>query len=212
MVPGMIRVLQVAVVLVAAGLATAGCTVPGSLPPPGPAETGSAATPSPPTTPSATAPSGTDRVASESARLAGIDLTALPEPVATGRVPARVHDDPDATMEVALHALRRTGKVLVATFSFRVVSAGSGEGSATLYGYLGELWSPHLVDSVNLRRHRVLSNRNVPAQTQPVHSQRFRPGQTFYAYAMFAAPPEGVTTMDVQLLTGLPTAVGVPIT
>ena len=54
----------------------------------------------------------------------------------------------------------------------------------------------------------MLSNRNVPAQTQPVHSQRFRPGQTFYAYAMFAAPPEGVTTMDVQLLTGLQLAEG----
>lgn len=207
MVAGM-RYLSIAIVVVSA--LCAGCTVPSPGPPsevassPAPANSASVSS----------SPAAPGTVESESARAAGIDLTTLPAPIASGRLPARVSDDPDATIEIALYSLRRTGKVVTATFSFRVHSAGDRAGEALLFGYLGgEIWTPYLVDTVNLRRHGVLTADDVAAQTSSnLRGQRFRPGQTLYAYAMFAAPPTDVTTVDVQLASGLPTAVGVPIT
>lgn len=40
---------------------------------------------------------------------------------------------------------------------------------------------------------------------------KFRPGQTFYAYASFAAPPTDVTSITVSLTDGAPAAAQVPI-
>ena len=208
----MLRLPVVAAVVLTALIGT-GCTIPGSGPPVSNTATaagsGAPATASGP--PAASASPGS--VESESANRAGIDLTALPPPIASGRLPARVSDDPDATMELTLYSLRRTGKVLTATFSFRVQSSGAGGTGTPILGYLGTAWRPFLVDTANLKRHDVLTSGDDSAMTgSGLAGQRFLPGQTLYAYAMFAAPPAGVTTMDVQLATGLPTAVGVPIT
>lgn len=209
MVAGM-RYLSIAIAVVS--LLCVGCTVPS----PGPPSEATSAPAGPASSaPASSAPAASPgTVESESAREAGIDLTTLPAPIVSGRIPAQVSDDPDATMEIALYSLRRTGKVVTATFSFRVHSAGDRTGTGMLFGYLGgEIWRPYLVDTINLRRHGVLTGDGVGAQTSSnLRGQRFRPGQTLYAYAMFAAPPTDVTMVDVQLVSGLPTAVGVPIT
>lgn len=201
----MLRLPTVAVVLVV--LIGTGCTIPTGEP------SGAGATPTAAASGAPAPGAAPGSVESESAQRAGVDLTALPAPIASGRAPAQVSGDPNATVEVAIHALRRSGRVLTATFSFRVRSTSSGGIGAPILGYLGAVWRPFLVDATNLKRHDVLSAGDGLAVTNSALSgQRFRPGQTLYAYAMFAAPPAEVTTMDVQLADGMPTAVGVPIT
>src|SRR5699024_8865502 len=51
---------------------------------------------------------------------APIDLGELPQSIATASVPATVDGDPEATLTVSLHELRRDGKRLTALFSFLV--------------------------------------------------------------------------------------------
>ncbi|GAA1706240.1 hypothetical protein [Brachybacterium phenoliresistens] len=166
-------------------------------------------------TPGTSAPAGgaagapsEDAVVDEDAAAAGVDLTALGEPVASAEVPAIVEGDPAATMTVSLHGLRREGGTLVATYSFTVHSETS-EAEGWIYDYLGSQgWHPYAIDTVNLNKHEVLGGG--AAQTD-YQGAKFRPGQTLYAYASFAAPPEDVTTMDVLLVEGAPLASGVPI-
>ncbi|HLQ81677.1 MAG TPA: hypothetical protein VK122_11335 [Brachybacterium sp.] len=141
---------------------------------------------------------------------APIDLGELPEAVATASVPATVEGDPDAALTVSLHELRRDGKRLIALVSFVVESAEEDE-AYWLYDYLGdEIWSPYLIDPVNLTKHTVLRNGAEQAQTDSQGAE-FRPGQTLHGYAMFAAPPEDVTAMDVMLVEGATPATGVEI-
>lgn len=141
---------------------------------------------------------------------APIDLGELPQSIATASVPATVDGDPEATLTVSLHELRRDGKRLIALFSFLVESSKEDE-AHWLYDYLGdELWTPYLIDPVNLTKHTVLHNGAETAQTSSQGAE-FRPGQTLHGYAMFAAPPEDVTAMDVMLVEGATPATGVEI-
>lgn len=151
--------------------------------------------------------SGDETVVDEEAPM---DLSELPAAIATAEVPATVDGDPDATLTVALHELRRDGERLVAQFSFRVESTKPDE-AAWIYDYLGaQSWNPYLIDPVNLNKHTVPRNSTVEAQTNS-QGAKFRPGQTLHAYAMFVVPPEDVTAMDVMLVEGAPLAVGVEI-
>lgn len=94
-----------------------------------------------------------------------MDLSELPAAIATAEVPATVDGDPDATLTVALHELRRDGERLVAQFSFRVESTKPDE-AAWIYDYLGaQSWNPYLIDPVNLNKHTVPRNSTVEAQT-----------------------------------------------
>ena len=123
---------------------------------------------------------------------APIDLDELPESIATASVPATVGGDPDAALTVSLHELRRDGKRLIALFSFLVESSQEDEAHWPYHNLGDELWSPYLIDPVNLTKHTVLHNGAETAQTSSQGAE-FRPGQTLRGYAMFAAPPEDVT-------------------
>lgn len=195
----MLRTPVLVALVASVGILVSGCTVPGSTSPSAPASA-----------PPASAAPSAGGVESESAQAAGVDLTNLPAPIARGTAPAVVNGDPDATVEITLYSLKRSGKVVTGTFSFRVESKVPGTRNS-LFGYLGTTWWPYLVDTTNLRRHDVLVGGGSRASTD-VTGLRFEPAQTVYAYAMFAAPPDDVTAMDVQLFTALPTALGVPIT
>lgn len=152
-----------------------------------------------------------DDTAGTSAAAAGIDLRELGEPIATTTVPAVVEDDPEATMEVTLHSLTRDGETLTGIFSFRVDSEGGSEQSRWIYHYLGDTaWTPHLIDTADLARHDVLAADGVRAMTD-YQGAKFRPGQTFYAYAAFAAPAAEVETMTVSLVDGAPAVPEVPV-
>ncbi|WP_192796696.1 hypothetical protein [Serinicoccus kebangsaanensis] len=145
-------------------------------------------------------------VEADSAAAAGVDLSDVAEPLATATIPATVEGDPDAAMQVALHGLVRDGDVVVGTFSFEVDSDASGAQPRWIYHYLGDQsWQPHFIDTVNLTRHDVVSSSGKKAATDS-QSFKFLPGQTAYAYAVFAAPPEDVTTVTLSLVEGAPTA------
>ena len=190
--------IPAAVLTVVIGLA--GCSVPGTNPPSQQPSAGA----------SASASASPGAVESETAQQAGVDLTNLPAPIASGTMRAVVEGDPDATITVALHSLKRTGKVLTGIFSFRVTSTDQARNN--LFNYLGQTsWAPFLVDTVNLNRHDLLTGGGAPAKTDEVLMPKFSPGQTVYAYAMFAAPATTVTAMNVQLVGTVPTATDVPI-
>lgn len=145
---------------------------------------------------------------------AGVDVTAIGEPIATATVPATVEGDKSATITVNLHSLERQGSVLMATYTFKVNASTSGSTETEwLYTYLGDhSWDTYLIDKKNLNRHGVMSNASGTTRAATAYQgAEFAPGETFYAYAMFAAPPADVTEMDVQLIEGAPLAVGVKI-
>lgn len=163
------------------------------------------------TTQSAGSKDDAEDSAEQSAAAAGMDLADLDEPIATSTIPATVEGDPEATMDVALYTLRRDGQTLVMNGSFRVNSEDGQEDERWIYHYLGSNgWAPHLIDGVNLTRYDVLGSGGTRAMTRDQGS-KFRPGQTFYVYAAFAAPPAGVETINVQLVDGAPMIVDVPI-
>lgn len=116
-------------------------------------------------------------------------------------------------MTVALYGLERSGSTLVGTFSFVVHSSAPRPSPKWLYHYLGESsWSPFAIDTVNLNRHDVMSGElGIPKSQTDSQGMTFLPGQTFYAFAVFAAPPEDVTTMDVSMCDGAPLAKNVAI-
>lgn len=150
-----------------------------------------------------------------SAKAAGVDLSALGDPVATATIPAHVQGDPKATMDVKFYGLKRHGKAVVGTFSFKVNTTKQYTGSSTtgtrLYDYLGQArWTPFLVDTTNLTRHDVLEANSTKAMTSDI-TVHFAPGQTFYAFAAFAAPQDGTKTVTVQMVDGAPPAQGVQV-
>ena len=153
-----------------------------------------------------------DRGAEGSAEAAGFDMENMPEPVASEDIPAVVEGDPDATMTVDFYGLHREGKTVVGQFAF-TVNANGGEGEDWLYGYLGrQSWEPFLVDSQNLRKHSVLKGANNSAKAQTNYQgPKFAPGQTYYAFAVFAAPPNDVQEVQVSAVDGMNLVQGVKI-
>lgn len=150
---------------------------------------------------------------SGSAEAAGLNPNDLPDPVASQEIPAAVDGDDKATMTVDLFPLKRQGETVVAQFAFTVNSEKTDEDDDgdDLYGYLGDAsWNPFLVDSRNLRKHNVLDKFPQRAQTS-YQSTKFKPGQTHYAFAVFAAPPQDVDEVEVSVVDGMNLATGVKI-
>lgn len=153
----------------------------------------------------------TDDVTEQSASAAGIDPSTLGEPVATVTVPANVQGDNDATMDVSLYSLTRDGETVVGVFSFHVNSENGDDEARWIYHYLGsQSWNPHLIDTTNLHRHDVLMQSGVRAATDH-QGVKFRPGQTLFAYAAFAAPPADIDTVTVSLVDGGAAVQEVPV-
>lgn len=151
---------------------------------------------------------GGEAVVDEDTAAAGVDPSTVGDPIASAEVPAIVKGDPEATMTVNLHSLTRSGETVVGVYSFQVHSTQSDE-EHDLWDYFQAGWHPFLIDTKNLNRHDVMTG-DGPAQTA-YQGASFRPGQTFYAFAVFAAPPADVTTMDASLADGAPMATEVPL-
>ena len=172
---------------------------------------GSSATPSTSSgSPDASDPNAEDQAA-EAAK-AGIDPANPPKPIASTTTAAVVEGDPKATMKVDLLGLKRQGKTVLASYAFTVTAAdGASDKPQWIYDYLGDTgWHPSLIDSTSLKVHRVVKAGGKELQTA-YQGAKFRPGQTLYGYAVFAAPPEGVTTMDAVLGDNVPAVPGVPL-
>lgn len=150
-----------------------------------------------------------------SAETAGIDPDNLPEPIGTATIPAvsPADSDPKATLKVELLGLERKGELVVATFAFTPKS--TDDGHAHLYDWLGGTgWKPYLVDTTNLKRHDVVEDKEtlgITAYRSDYSGSEFASGQTWYAYAGFAAPPKDVTSVDIAAVDGAPAFTGVPI-
>jgi hypothetical protein len=145
-----------------------------------------------------------------SAKAAGLDPSDLPDPVSSEKIPANVEGDPDATLTVRLLGLYRQGKTVTGQFSF-TLNAKDGAETDDLYNYLGQQdWTPYFVDTTNLQKHAVLSDSTSDARTEIVGPD-VSAGQTFYAYAVFAAPPEDVKKVDVAVVDGMSAVQGVTI-
>lgn len=188
-----------------AALALTACTGDDPEPPTG-ATAGTSVSP-----PGSSSASPTASALPSSAASAGIDPANPPEPLASATIQAKspATNDPDARVTVDLLALKRSGKLLVATFAFTPQSSNDQAQPLSFWLPSNVFWQPKLIDPVNLRLHKVVSA-DGDLQTGFV-SAMVASGQTFYAFAVFGAPPESVTAMDVIPVGGAPTFTGVPI-
>jgi hypothetical protein len=140
----------------------------------------------------------------QAARVAGVDPANPPEPIASTTMPAGGPGEQanDTSLRVDLIVLRRQDNILILTVAF--TPEGEGDTAAPYYGWTGTRYEPAIIDGVNLKKHEVVtatSAGGVQTATGPT-STRFGFGETFYTYAVFAAPPEDVTTVTVHTGTG----------
>lgn len=177
-------------------LALGGCTAgPGDDDAPA-AQTGASAT--------------TEEDASEqSAREAGVDWTDPPAPIASVTIPGSESGGADAEVKLDLLTVTRRDQVVLVNYAVTPTSAS--EKQDNLYGWLGnQRPRPRLVDTKNLKLHEPLGERETTMQTEAL-GPRFSSGQTLYGYAMFAAPPQDVTHVDVAIVDSAPAFSGVEI-
>jgi hypothetical protein len=172
----------------------------------GSATTGTASS-TPPVDAGTSSPSDLD----EAARAAGVDPTSPPTSVASVTMPGRTIDGTPTELAVDLFSLKRQDELLVLTIG--ITPDADVEGKATSFlGWTGTTWSPSLVDTKNLKLHRVVETAGTRVATGTgAVSTSFGPGQTLYLYAVFAAPPQDVTTMTVKPVDGAPALTGVTI-
>ena len=203
------RLAPLAAAALAGSVLLSGCSGGDSAAPAKAAPVGSTASPSSSSSSSSSDPNAADRAAEASK--AGIDPANPPKPIASATAAAVVEGDPKATMRLDLLGLKRTGKTVLATFAFTVTSPGGSTRPQWIYDYLGDTgWHPQLVDTTNLKLHRVVKAGGRPVATD-YQGAKFAPGQTLYAYAVFAAPPSDVTTMDVIPSDNVPALPDVPL-
>lgn len=134
-----------------------------------------------------------------------------PAPIFTTERPVEVKEDPNATLTINLHQLKRENETVTAYVSFTLnTTAKEAKGFFYLNGRM--LWKPFLLDNVNLKKHTPLSTTNSQHYAMtPMEDVDLMPGQTVYAFATFAAPPQDVKQMDVSLMDGVEVAKGVEI-
>ncbi len=148
----------------------------------------------------------------QAAEQAGIDTKNLPTPLATATVPGQIDGDPAATLDIAVLQLRRSGKTVVLTYS--VTPHTTQDKADNLYQWFGESGTqPTLVDTTNLRLHRIPEQSNGVSGDVMTNLVNLKAasGQTVYVYAVFAAPPDDVTTMSVNVADGIPAMIDVPV-
>lgn len=154
---------------------------------------------------------------SDVAQQYGVDPNNPGPVLGEGRSAIQWDDGDKATMVTTLHSLKRDGNTVVAVFSFTPTVEGGSEETQPLYWALGNSgpWEPALIDTKNLNRHGPLAMDNEDAPRDYMRSDALKvelaDGQTTYAYAVFAAPPEDVTSMDVIMGDGMPALKDVPL-
>lgn len=142
---------------------------------------------------------------------AGIDPTSPPQPISTVTMPGRPLDGDPVDLTVDLFSLKRQGDLLVLTIGI-TPDADADSKSLAYLGWTGTTWSPQLVDTTNLKVHRVVeADGSKVSSSTGATSTQVGPGQTLYLYAVFAAPPQDVTTMTVKPADGAPAITGVKI-
>lgn len=168
-----------------------------------------------------TSDTNTSDMERESALAAGVDLDEDLEAIASGTVTSAISG---AEILVEFYGLERRGEAVVGTYSFTVSMEPTDTEARHLNTWLGADWRPAVIDMTNLAKHLPVQgevdSRTVLAQTQSGFERgaawagqaiRFNPDEKFWAFAIFAAPPEGVDTMDAIVTENMPVIADVPI-
>lgn len=112
-------------------------------------------------------------------------------------------------MTLDILGLQRSGELVVLSYAFTVDSTSTRP--QRLWDWVGGTWvEPRLVDGAEMKLHEVVRAGSQRLATDSAGSPRFGAGETFYGYAVFAAPPESTTTMDI-LFDGAPGLTNIPI-
>lgn len=177
---------------------------------PGTSTTSGASTPaSSPSSPSGSTDTGSSDL-DQAAQDAGIDPTSPPSAISSVTMPGHTADD-EVELTVDLFGLKRAGDLLVLTVGITPDAEAEGNPRSFL-GWTGSTWSPQLVDTANLKVHNVVrADGDLVSTSTGAASTSFGAGQTFYLYAVFAAPPKDVMTMTVKPADGAPAITGVKI-
>lgn len=147
--------------------------------------------------------------AANGAASAGVDPANPPAVIASTTVPWPRSKDPEQTAKVELFGLRRSGKTLVLTGALTFTTSVTDD--VSLYETAGNAtWRPQLVDPVGLKLYRVVSWKGADVQAD-ISNLRTPSGARVYLWAVFAAPPPGVTTLDVHFAAGVPPFTAVPV-
>ena len=119
---------------------------------------------------------------------------------------------PDDTVEVGVVSLVVTGKVatlnLVMTPRFKSVPA---DRAVSIYDiYENNVFGPYLLDLANLKRYDVVRSGPKEFASDSVHTETVN-GTPMSAYAVFAAPQDGATAVDVHIADWWPAFKAVPV-
>ena len=196
--------------LLAAAALLSGCSSGGGDAPPT-STPGTSASASPSAAAAGTSPSASADPSQNGAADAGVDLATDGPALATasGRIPTDA--DPEASVTAEVLGLKRNGKLLVLTARLTRTTTQTGQSEA-LFNILGNaFFAPYLVDPVNLKQYTVVTSATGARLTSQESAVRAFPGQPMYVFAVFAAPPADVTTLDVTVHPQIPTMQGVPV-
>lgn len=153
--------------------------------------------------------SGSDEV-DKAAAEAGVDPKKPPKPIASVTMPGTDEADHPTDMTVDLISLKRQDKLMVLTVGVTPDKASKAKPD-TYFGWTANTFSPQVVDTKNLKVHNVVKDDSGGYVYTPGMSTEFGPGQTFYMYAVLAAPPKDVDTVTVKAVDGAPAFTGVKV-
>ncbi len=140
---------------------------------------------------------------------AGVGLEALANPIATVEARTGMEKDPAGTVKVDILGLKRKDKLLILTAA--VTPKNSLAEPQSLFRVLGShSWSPTLVDTANLKQYSVVRARGGQLASGDL-SVKAGSGQPMFVYAVFAAPPAEVTTINVLFADSIPALTDVAI-
>jgi len=145
--------------------------------------------------------------------------TAGPAPLATvdpdkvlARQTFKLRRKPEDTVEVGVVSLVVTGKVatlnLIMTPRFKSVPADK---AVSVYDiYENTVFGPYLLDLANLKRYDVVRSGPKEFASDSIHTETVN-GTPMSAYAVFAAPQDGATAVDVHIADWWPAFKAVPV-
>lgn len=141
---------------------------------------------------------------------AGLDPTKPPKPLASVTMPGNTDADEPTDMTVDLISLKRQDELMVLTVGVTPDKKSKAKPD-TYFGWTSNTFMPQVVDTKNLKVHNVVKEKSGGYVTTSDMSTEFGPGQTFYMYAVLAAPPKDVDTVTVKAIDGAPAFTGVTV-
>ncbi|MDO5627358.1 MAG: hypothetical protein Q4G43_03455 [Mobilicoccus sp.] len=134
------------------------------------------------------------------------------EPLATTTIPSP-QGDGDMTIEVL--DLKRRGQLVFLNATITRPQVDEDQPNANAFSYLGGSPVPTVIDPINLKQHRPVETESgplgPPSEGGAWVNWSTASGGTWTVSATFAAPPEDVTHLDVQLGSNLPVFTEVPL-